>query len=350
MAEYTHIDRQEVNSPSSTGNAKKILLSYEDCARINLENISAYFRTHKPKTPRSAVSLFPQHIKFDLFHFTKDKDVTVFLHTDETIYDRERTQRRYTPHKLHDHDFYELNVICRGSAQNYMLDTCIKQDSSKILLMSPYAWHYAKVCSEDTLLFNIMIRREFSPSSPFGVHNLLFSSGLNLSPLLPYSVFTNTPETEFLIHEILHEFYSDLPMSQELIKADLLKLFTLFGRQLLTPSASHTYPVELHRVFLYIREHYATATLHEAANLLNFSEGYLSRFVKKYTGCSFNEIVFDIRMQNAATHLKFSNYTVTEISDMVGYSDLSYFRKLFKKKYQMSPNVYRKMYREDNRL
>ena len=130
-----------------------------------------------------------------------------------------------------------------------MLDTCIKQDSSKILLMSPYAWHYAKVCSEDTLLFNIMIRREFSPSSPFGVHNLLFSSGLNLSPLLPYSVFTNTPETEFLIHEILHEFYSDLPMSQELIKADLLKLFTLFGRQLLTPSASHTYPVELHRVF-----------------------------------------------------------------------------------------------------
>lgn len=58
MAEYTHIDRQEVNSPSSTGNAKKILLSYEDCARINLENISAYFRTHKPKTPRSAVSFF----------------------------------------------------------------------------------------------------------------------------------------------------------------------------------------------------------------------------------------------------------------------------------------------------
>lgn len=64
--------------------------------------------------------------------------------------------------------------------------------------------------------------------------------------------------------------------------------------------------------------------------------------LKALTGQSPTEFIRMIRMKRATQLLKEGVHSVTEISDMVGFSDSKYFREVFKKYYKMSPSRYAK--------
>ena len=69
-----------------------------------------------------------------------------------------------------------------------------------------------------------------------------------------------------------------------------------------------------------------------------------SRFIKKfkkYTGTTPIDYRNSILIDKAKWHLKNTNLTVSEISDMLGFLNPSYFSTLFKKHINMSPREYR---------
>ncbi|MBK5195431.1 MAG: response regulator, partial [Proteiniphilum sp.] len=66
--------------------------------------------------------------------------------------------------------------------------------------------------------------------------------------------------------------------------------------------------------------------------------------LKGLTGLAPIEYVRDILMQHAAELLENSDYTIKEISYMVGMNDAKYFARCFKKKYKMTPSEYKKKY------
>jgi len=65
--------------------------------------------------------------------------------------------------------------------------------------------------------------------------------------------------------------------------------------------------------------------------------------VKGLTGLAPVEYVRDVLMQHAAVLLLQEDYTIKEISYMVGMNDAKYFSRCFKNKYQMTPTEYRRM-------
>jgi len=64
--------------------------------------------------------------------------------------------------------------------------------------------------------------------------------------------------------------------------------------------------------------------------------------LKALTGQSPTEFIRVMHLKRAAQLLKEGVYSVTEISDMTGFSDSKYFREVFKKYYKMSPSRYAK--------
>ena len=65
---------------------------------------------------------------------------------------------------------------------------------------------------------------------------------------------------------------------------------------------------------------------------------------KKETGKNFLEYVTELRIQNAKNYLIQTNYDIAEVASAVGYNDLKYFSKLFKKTTGLNPSEFRKLY------
>ncbi|WP_148354969.1 response regulator transcription factor [Anaerotruncus colihominis] len=95
----------------------------------------------------------------------------------------------------------------------------------------------------------------------------------------------------------------------------------------------------------YIQEHYADPlTLEWVSNIVGFSGSYFSSLFKKETGQNFLEYLSEVRMNRAKELLRETNLSVAEVCVRVGYSDLKYFTKSFKKATGLKPGEFRKLY------
>lgn len=90
-----------------------------------------------------------------------------------------------------------------------------------------------------------------------------------------------------------------------------------------------------------IEESYPTASLSEIAKRHGCSLSYLSRTVKKATGCTFAALLQKKRMEKAAALLSQTSLTIAEIAQAVGYQNSSHFYHLFEKAFTVSPRAYR---------
>lgn len=94
----------------------------------------------------------------------------------------------------------------------------------------------------------------------------------------------------------------------------------------------------------YLSTQYPTATLQNAADWFGISISYLSSLIRKNFGKNFTEMLTEVKMNNAAELLKNTDMSLTEISDFLGYGESSYFMKVFKKHYQVTPTEYKNGY------
>lgn len=98
----------------------------------------------------------------------------------------------------------------------------------------------------------------------------------------------------------------------------------------------------INKIIDYINEHYADQlTLADVSKLFNFNYYYLSSYFSNHNKEGFNEFVNKIRIEKACDFLR-KDIPISDISSMVGYSDHSYFCKVFKKFTGITPSKFRK--------
>ncbi len=88
------------------------------------------------------------------------------------------------------------------------------------------------------------------------------------------------------------------------------------------------------------------AGLDEILAPFHFSKTYLGRVFRKYMNCTMTEYLNDIRLQHAAFQLTYTDETIINICTSIGFSSISYFNKVFKQKYGVSPKAFRKASKE----
>ena len=93
----------------------------------------------------------------------------------------------------------------------------------------------------------------------------------------------------------------------------------------------------------YIRENYATVgSLDELARIFYLDKFYLSRLFKKNTGHTITEFINIQKIQKAQKLLEDTEDSIAEIGKAVGYDNMTYFNRVFKKYIETSPLQYRK--------
>lgn len=159
------------------------------------------------------------------------------------------------------------------------------------------------------------------------VKRIAASHGANWERVMPSS---NPIHMELLQRETLsdmHSWFTSLLLSfaDELTKA---------GRD--------KYREEVRRLIVHMKMNYAdNLSLNDAAGIINMSPSYLSSLFKRETGKSFIEYLTEIRLEKAAELLSKTDLPSYLIAEKVGYENINYFGRAFKKEKGVSPSQYR---------
>ncbi len=96
-----------------------------------------------------------------------------------------------------------------------------------------------------------------------------------------------------------------------------------------------------------IQQHYSRPlTLEGLAKSVYMSPSYVSYLFKRKMGVTLSKYISDYRMEQAAQLLTNTSKSITDISQMVGYDNISYFGYIFKARYGMPPAKYRHLAKE----
>lgn len=94
-------------------------------------------------------------------------------------------------------------------------------------------------------------------------------------------------------------------------------------------------------VLRYLERNYAGGSLTEAAQALHCDVAWLSREIKRRTGRTYTELLQERRLRQAAWLLEHTTQRVSDIALSVGYENVSYFHRIFREHYGLSPKKYR---------
>lgn len=109
----------------------------------------------------------------------------------------------------------------------------------------------------------------------------------------------------------------------------------------LAGSGEHQYFIE--EALKYINEHFKEKlTLEMVASKVFINPKYFSHVFKKEVGISFTEYIINLKIKHACRLLKTTNYPAYRISLECGFSDPSYFNRVFSAQMNMTPQAYRK--------
>lgn len=258
----------------------------------------------------------------------------------------------------HIHDYVEIMIPLIEDCVVVLEHSEIKVKQNNLIFMGNRTIHKVKPISKKGVVVNIALR-----SSAFSLNELDYlnhrENGSNISNILfsllsneeygegRYSLFEVNHDAKItnLIYDIISEYYHPDIQSDQLIRLEMLTLFSLLIRQ----AANAEIKVKDFRrknnnllsLLLYIEKHYSNITLQKMATHFGFNPNYLSDYLKKHTGKTFIQLVHLQRINVAAEYLTYTTAPIERIATRVGYENPSYFYKIFKKYFGISPAEYR---------
>jgi len=100
---------------------------------------------------------------------------------------------------------------------------------------------------------------------------------------------------------------------------------------------------KLKRILKYIENNYMhKITIADAATEVGLSQSHFMKYFKNTMGTSFIDYLNEYRLTMASRLLLSSDSSILAISEEVGYDNLSYFNRTFKRRYGSTPSAYRK--------
>ena len=263
-----------------------------------------------------------------------------------------RTHTRFIPFPKHSHNFIEILYMCEGHTFHKIDSlTDIELKAGELLFLNQLSSHEISEGEAKDIGINFIILPQFFdqvlPLLPRNNELAEFvMQGLNKKGIgnnyLHYQVSEVLPVqnlVENMVWNLLHRPENHRRMN-EMMMATLFMQLSLHTDKLAKYDTDIYQDVFAPEILKYIEE-YKDATLEELAGEMNVALSTASKIVKKSTGMTFKELLQRKRLMQAANLLEHTKLPITEIIERVGYDNTSYFHRIFRETYQMSPKEYR---------
>ena len=127
------------------------------------------------------------------------------------------------------------------------------------------------------------------------------------------------------------------------------EMFSYFTRHMASIKKDRVYSQPVIQCMEYIDLHlHMPIRLAELAEHVKLNPSYLSVLFKKETGVPVSEYVLNRRIDTAKNMLLYSEYSASQISEILTFSSQSHFIRVFKKKEGMTPREYQVLHDRDS--
>lgn len=263
-----------------------------------------------------------------------------------------RTHTRFIHFPPHTHNYVEMIYMCKGKTQHIVNGEDVVLNQGELLLLNQNAVQEIYPAGKDDIAVNFIILPEFFD---YGLkmieaeENMLRDFVINClrsknteSGYMHFRVADVLP-IQNLIENLIWTILNKQPNKRSINQATMGLIFLHLMNhmdKLETDTRSEQYKRIL-QVLGYVEEHYQEGELTELARNMHYSVYWLSKEIKKRTGKTYTELVQDKRLRQAAYLLSTTAMSVMEVSQAVGYDNVSYFHRLFQKHYGVTPKKYR---------
>lgn len=242
---------------------------------------------------------------------------------------------------LHTHPFTELFYVVDGKGEFNIQGQRFPVKPNDFVIINPQVEH-TELSSPDEPLEYIVL----------GINGLSFS---NLTPVSegghPFSFFNLRDEQKDILRYLnaMVQEATSQSMSYELVCHNLLEILLIkilrhqhfdleVGKQ---SKATKDISFIKHYLETYYHE---SIQLEDLASMTHLSRFYISHSFKKEIGMSPMEYLIAIRIKESKILLQTTNYSISQVADIVGFTTPTYFSKQFRKSTGISPTDYREQY------
>ncbi len=239
--------------------------------------------------------------------------------------------------KSHFHDYFELYYLESGERYHMFNNEIYQLEPREFILFPPYVMHHSY--SDDDIEFK-RILVYFRPEE--------IADPALLSWLYECrQPFKGDIAQAQIIRKIMNQILEEQTYPKS-FSADYMQAWVNLLAVELT--RFHQMPVKslrnnrITRILDYIHEHYAeNITLDDLAKVAYISTYHMCHEFKKATNHTVTQYINMTRIMNAQRRLIETNIKITQISNEVGFENVTHFNRVFRQLTGMSPSTYRKV-------
>ena len=256
---------------------------------------------------------------------------------------------------------YELLLIKEGRALITIEDKVYEGIPGDIFLFKPKEKHYIKIIGDDIFYqphihFDLYYKAN-SPDVKISFQSLeeidksshhLFRENIseNSYPVIPNHIkLKNTQYFEKMLFEIIKEYEAKLPYGEIQMKGLFIQLWTYLIREIFWDSnpdiSSYMKPLLEIKDYITLNAN-RNITLDEIQNKFAMSKYHIIQLFKNTYGMTPIHLHQLIRIEKAKEMIQFTDYSLTEIAELLGFNSIHSFSRAFKKTDSVSPSFYRR--------
>ncbi|MBR1897278.1 MAG: helix-turn-helix domain-containing protein [Oscillospiraceae bacterium] len=256
---------------------------------------------------------------------------------------------------LHGHDnYFELVIVMSGQAVHIVDGERYRIEKGDVFVIGPDTEHGYEA-PENFHICNVMFRARFLDLQSYDIaqtpgFQALFVLEPQRSRSAHFTSHLKLSATEFrrigdMLHRLCDEYYGREAGWKTMVRADFLRLAVTLSRLYDTDKiGTGAGIVKLAPALAYIETHYQEElSVAALAAMSHYSDRQFIRLFREATGCLPLQYITRLRMQHAQELLRSTDLSVSEVAACCGYPDSSYFSRLFRRLYGITPRRYRQM-------
>ena len=255
------------------------------------------------------------------------------------IYHHKEVSPQYTT-ELHTHNEHELYFLLGGQRRYFIRHSIYDLTPGNLILIPKGVLH--KTVSKNSQGYDrfVLFFSDEDVRSLSGEKGYEYLLEMGCVQLPADTVQTITRQ----LKQMQQEFTSQSHLHTVYLEAQLqLILLTVLRRGTQQPKCMENTAEKIQKVAQYMNQNFhLPITLHDAAQMACLEDTYFSKQFKALTGFGFLDYLTQLRLQEAQRLLRTTSLSLSDISEMCGFSGSNYFGDVFRRYTGRSPNAYRK--------